>query len=153
MLLELAPLTDAAALAQLYADPYIARVGHDHRAASPIEHPAASYLGAYVDKRLVGAFLVIDSGYIERDVHALLTRAALLHSRALGRLCLAHVFADPAIARATAYIIEGLEMAKNYCLMLGFEYEGFRRDACMKGGKLVGVHTLGITRNDWENQQ
>lgn len=153
MLLELKPLIDDAALASLYSDPYIARVGHDHRAAAPIHHPCASYLGAHVEGRLVGAFLVIDSGFIERDVHALLRREALPHSRALGRLCLDRVFSDPYIARATAYIIEGLETAKNYCLMLGFEYEGKRRAACMKDGQLLGVHILGMTRADWEKTQ
>lgn len=148
--IELKPLADQRALSSLYADPYIARVGHDHRAAAPIDHPSASYLGAYVDGALVGAFLVIESGYIELDLHALLKRNALPYSRRLGRLCLALAFARSDIQRVTAYVIEDLRSAFNYCMKLGFKNEGMRRDACVKGGKFYGVHVLGMTRNDWE---
>jgi RimJ/RimL family protein N-acetyltransferase len=95
--------------------------------------------------------MVIESGFIEVDVHALLTRRALPQSRALGRLCLAHIFANPAIERVTAYVIEGLTAARNYCLKLGFQAEGLRRNACRQNGRLLGVHVLGITRNEWEN--
>jgi hypothetical protein len=150
MLLELQPLSDQSALAALYRDPYISRVGHDHRPAEPLQHPAVRYLGARVDGELVGAFLIIESGFIEVDVHALLTRRALPHSRALGRLCLGQAFADPSIERITAYVIEGLTKARNYCLKLGFQAEGFRRNACQQKGRLVGVHVLGMTRNEWE---
>jgi hypothetical protein len=149
-LLELQPLSDQGALAPLFLDPYIARVGHDDRPASHIDHPNVHYLGARVDGELVGAFMVIESGFVEVDVHALLTRRALPHSRALGRLCLAQAFANPQIERVTAYVIEGLNAARNYCLKLGFLYEGVRRNACRQNGQLLGVHILGMTRNDWE---
>jgi hypothetical protein len=150
MLLELQPLSDQGALASLYRDPYISRIGHDHRPAEPLQHPAVRYLGARVDGELVGAFLIIESGFIEVDVHALLSEYAMPHSRALGRLCLDHIFADPAIQRVTAYVIEGLTTARNYCLKLGFQFEGIRRNACQQNGRLLGVHILGMTRNDWE---
>lgn len=149
-LLELQPLSDQGALAPLFLDPYIARVGHDDRPAALIEHPHVHYLGARVDGDLVGAFMVIESGFVEVDVHAMLTRRALPHSRALGRLCLAQAFANPAIERVTAYVIEGLTAARNYCLKLGFQVEGLRRNACRQNGRLLGVHVLGITRNEWE---
>jgi hypothetical protein len=148
-MLRLLPLNDKAALADLYRDPYIARVGHDHRPAAPIEHPAASYLGAWVGDSLVGAFLVIESGFIEWDVHALLTRRALPWCRDFGRMCLAWCFGHEVVQRVTAYVIEGLEAARNYCLKLGFVVEGFRRDAVSVGGQLVGLHVLGMTRRDW----
>ncbi len=150
MLLELQPLADQGALASLYRDPYISRIGHDDRPAAPIQHPHVHYLGARVDGELVGAFLIIESGFIEVDVHALLTRRALPHSRALGRLCIAQAFANPEIERVTAYVIEGLTAARNYCLKLGFQSEGFRRSACRQNGQLLGVHILGMTRNEWE---
>lgn len=153
-MLELKPLNDEAAIAALHADPYIARVGHDHRPSSPVLHPAARYIGAYAYSRLVGAFLVIESGFIEWDVHALLAKRALPYSRTLGRMLLAHLFeAYSELQRVTAYVIEGLTSARNYCLKLGFVDEGMRRACCMQNGNLLGVHTLGMTRNDWENQQ
>lgn len=153
MLLELHPLTDTSTLDALYRDPYVARVGHDHRPATPLIHPAAQYLGAHVDGQLVGAFLVIESGFIETDVHALLTRRALPHSRELGRMCLHYIFANPSIERVTAYVIEGLTAARNYCLKLGFKPEGFRRAACVQNGVLLGIYALGMTRNDWKEIQ
>lgn len=153
MLLELHPLSDQGALAPLFLDPYIARVGHDDRPAAPIAHPHVRYLGAYVDGDLVGAFMVVESGYVEADVHALLARRALPHSRDLGRMCLAHVFADPTIERATAYVIEGLTAARNYCVKLGFQFEGSRRNACRQNGQLRSVDILGMTRKDWKESQ
>lgn len=153
MTLALKPLNDYAALSELYADPYIARVGHDHRPASPIDHPDASYLGAYVRNRLVGAFLVIESSWVELDLHALLTRKALPYCRELGRMCLDWCFSRQDLQRVTAYILEGLESAKNYCLKLGFVVEGFRRNVCLKNGQPIGIHILGMTREDWRAAQ
>ena len=152
-LLELQPFPDLSALAPLFLDPYIARVGHDDRPSALIEHPHVHYLGARVDGELAGAFMIIESGFVEVDVHALLTRHALPHSRALGRLCLAQAFTNPDIQRVTAYVIEGLTAARNYCLKLGFQAEGFRRSACRKQGRVLGVHILGMTRNEWEENQ
>lgn len=149
-MLAVLPLNDRAAIEALYRDPYIARVGHDHRAAEYIEHPAVKYLGAWIGKKIVGAFIIIESGFIELDLHALLTRQALPKSRELGRLCIAYAFQNKSIQRVTGYVIEGLEAARNYCLKLGFKDEGMRHDACMQGGRLLGVYTLGLTRKDWE---
>lgn len=131
-------------------DPRIsAAISHDDRPAAFIDHPAARYLGAYVNGALAGFFLVIQSGFVEVDLHAAILRRFIAHSRALGRMCLAAVFAEPHVARATAYVIEGLDSAANYCLRLGFVREGFRRAALRKGGRLLGVHVLGITRAEW----
>jgi len=58
-------------------------------------------------------------------------------------------FAHQHIQRVTAYVVEGLESAANFCLKIGFKNEGTRRDACMKNNKLVGVRILGMTRKDW----
>ena len=149
-MLSLRPLNDLDALAALYADPYIARVGHDHRAAAPIVHPDVHYIGAHVNGALVGAFIVIESGWIEHDVHALLSRRALPWSRQLGAMMLARMFENSALQRITAQVIEGLEAARNYCMRLGFCLEGFKRNALMVGGKLRGVYMLGLTRENWQ---
>lgn len=149
-MLVVRPLTDRKAIDLLYADPYIAQVGHDDRPAQYIDHPAVKYLGAYVNSKLVGAFVMIESGYVEKDLHSLLTKEALPHSRTLGQLCICSAFTDRNIARVTAYVMDGLTSARNYCLKIGFQSEGYRRDACRRNGQLVGVHILGITRKDWE---
>lgn len=147
--LALEPVKELASLNDLFSDPYIARIGHDHRSLAPIDHPHVKYLSARLNCQQVGAFMVIESGFVEVDLHAMLSRAALPYSRDLGRLCLVWAFAHKHIHRVTAYVMEGLSSAKNYCIKLGFKNEGMRRDACMKNGELVGVHILGMTRQDW----
>lgn len=136
-------------LNDVYSDPYIIRVGHDHRPASPIAHPAVTYLTATVHGTFVGAFMVIKFSVLEFELHSLLKRSALVYSRQLGKMFLDWAFKNHSISRVTAYVIAGLELAKNYCLKLGFKYEGLRRDACMQNGILKDVHILGMTRKDW----
>lgn len=135
-------------LQEVYSDPYIARVGHDHRPVAPIHHPNATYLSAWVGDSFAGAFIAIKQSTVELELHALLKKSALKQSRALGVACLAWAFAQP-ILRVTAYIIEGLEAAKNYCIKLGFKEEGRRRCACVQGGVEKDVYVLGMTRQDW----
>ena len=149
--LSLEPVKDINTISDLFSDPYITRIGHDHRAASAIDHPNVKYLSARLNGEQVGAFMIIESGFVEIDIHALLTKRALPHSRDLGRLCLMWAFAQQHIQRVTAYIIDGLNTAKNYCMKLGFKNEGMRRNACMKNGALIGVHILGMTRQDWRD--
>lgn len=152
-LLEVRPMLDLERLAALCLDPYVSRVGHDDRPVAPIDHPSVKYYGAYVDGELAGAFMLIESGYIEVDVHALLLRSAVLYSRELGTLFLDIVFREPTLERVTAYIIDGLNAARNYCFKLGFKYEGTRRRACKQNGKILDVNILGMTRNDWKESQ
>lgn len=147
--LSLENVKDLHTISDLFDDPYITRIGHDHRAASAIDHPNVKYLSARLNGEQVGAFMIIESGFIEIDIHALLTKRALPHSREFGKLCLMWAFAQQHIQRVTAYIIDGLNTAKNYCMKLGFKNEGMRRDACMKNGEFIGVHILGMTRQDW----
>lgn len=138
-------------LREIYSDPYITKVGHDHRPAAPINHPNVSYLSAWVGGKFAGAFMAIKQSAVELELHALLKKSAVLHSRELGLKFLDWAFAQP-ILRVTAYIIEGLESAKNYCLKLGFKEEGRRRSACVQGGIVKDVYILGMTRMDWSSK-
>ncbi len=144
------PIENKDVISALYEAPEFQVVAHDHRGAEPVFAPFAKYLGAYVDGKLAGLFLILESGFIEVDLHAFILRRFVRQARDLGRACLAYVFADGVIQRATAYVIDGLDSAVNYCLKLGFKREGVRRDACLKGGVLRPVHVLCITRADWE---
>lgn len=137
-------------LYEVYSDSYIARVGHDHRSAAPIFHPNVTYLSAWVGDKFAGAFMSIKQSAVEFELHALLKRASIKHSRELGRAFLAWAFSHP-ILRVTAYIIEGLESAKNYCLKLGFKEEGCRRCACVQDGIVKNVYILGMTREEWRS--
>lgn len=135
-------------LADVYSDPYIARIRTELREFGPVLHDSAQYLTATVGDEFCGAFLAIRVSSVEIDVHALLKRSAVFHSRELGLEFLRWAFSNP-ILRVTAYIVEGMESVVNYCLKLGFIREGFRRMACVKDGSIRGVHVLGITRFDW----
>ena len=136
-------------LFEVYADPYITKIGHDHRPASPIHHPQVKYLSAWIDNTFAGAFMAITFSSLELELHSLLKKASLPYSRELGLRFLDWAFTQHSIERVTAYIIEGLTSAKNYCMKLGFTLEGCRRDACMQDGKLKSVYVLGMTRKDW----
>lgn len=135
-------------LLSVYSDPYITKVGHDHRKAEPIVHPNVLYLSAWVGDVFAGAFIVIKQSDIEFELHSLLKRSFIKHSRELGIACLSWAFDHP-ILRVTAYIIEGLEAAKNYCIKLGFKEEGCRRCACVQNGAVKNVYVLGMTRQEW----
>ena len=136
-------------LKEVYSDPYIIKVGHDGRAAEPVDHPLARYLSAWVGDKFAGAFLVIAFSPFEVELHAFLKKEYLKHSRELGKACIAFAFSHKSVLRVTAFIIEGLEMAKNYCLKLGFKHEGTRRNACMQDGKIKDVYVMGMTRAEW----
>lgn len=143
------PITDPAAIRAVITDPWIAaKVRHDHREPDYIAHPDVEYLGCYDGEELAGVFMLIHD-YIEVTVHAYIRRRWTAHGRAWGRLVLAHCFDKPHVQRVAAPILEGLESAVNYCLKLGFKREGFARCAAYKGGQLIGVHLLAITREDF----
>jgi hypothetical protein len=135
-------------LAEIYADPYIQKVGHDHRPAAPINHPLVTYLTASVNGKFAGAFIAIQASPIDLEFHSLLKKNFVLHSRNLAKEFLDWAFSKP-IERVTALIIEGLETAKNFGLKLGFKLEGIKRNACLVNGELKNVYILGLTRQDW----
>lgn len=136
-------------LSQVYSDPYIVRaISHDHRPAGPVHHPIATYLSAFLDGRFLGAFLAIRYSHCEMELHSLMHRDAVRQSRDACRLAIQWCF-DRGVERITAYVIDGLDKAANFCRRLGFVDEGRRRNACMKNGHLTDVLILGLTRQDW----
>jgi RimJ/RimL family protein N-acetyltransferase len=138
-------------LSDVYSDPYITKVGHDHRASTPINHPNVTYLSAWVGDTFAGAFMAIKFSALEIEWHSFLKKTSIPYSRALGKSFLDWAFTASPIARVTAYIIQGLETAKNYGLKLGMKYEGCRRNACLQNGVLKDVYILGITREEWRS--
>lgn len=138
-------------LSDVYSDPYITKVGHDHRASAPINHPNVTYLSAWVGDTFAGAFMAIKFSDLEIEWHSFLKKTSIPYSRALGLSFLDWAFTANPIARVTAYIIQGLETAKNYGLKLGMKYEGCRRNACLQNGVLKDIYILGITREEWRS--
>ena len=138
-------------LSDVYSDPYITKVGHDHRASAPINHPNVTYLSAWVGDTFAGAFMAIKFSALEIEWHSFLKKTSIPYSRALGKSFLDWAFTTNPITRVTAYIIQGFETAKNYGLKLGMKYEGCRRNACLQNGVLKDVYILGITREEWRS--
>jgi hypothetical protein len=146
-------ITDPAAVAAIYNADMAKRVGHDHCPAGYIDHPAVRYFGAYVGDDLVGLFVRIETTWIEVDVHAVIHRRAIQHARSLGREFIALMFQDPAVQKLTAPVFEDIPSAVNYCKRLGFRYEGFRRACFVRSGHIIGLHILGLTREDYERHR
>lgn len=139
-------------LNKVYSDPYItSRISHEDRAPEPVIHPLVTYLSAWVNNIFAGCFMVIKYTEIEYEVHSLLFREYLSVSRDLATMFIEWCFSHP-IERLTAYIIDGLNTAINFCLKLGFKREGARRNACKQNGQLKDVIILGLTREDWSTK-
>lgn len=136
-------------LQRVYCDPFISRAGHDSREFAPVQHPQAKYLSAFVGGKFAGAFLAIQTTALNLDLHVLLFRHSVKHSRALGHACLRWSFSQDGVQRVTAPVVEDLQTVVNYCLKLGFSKEGFVRDGVVRNGRIQGVHILGMTRKDW----
>jgi len=145
------PLTDRAAIQSIVTDPWVAsRLRHDAREPGYIEHDALTYHGAYWEGGLYGLFMEIRLSPWETEVHAALLKDAIGLSHAFGYEFLTQLWQTPALRRITAPVVDTLPSARNYCLNLGFEMEGYRRDAVMIDGKPHGIYQLGLTREDWQ---
>lgn len=136
-------------LMALYADPFIARIGDDGMKVEPISHPLVAYLSAFVGDEFVGAYMIVRFSDFEYEAHSLLQKKATRHSRKLGELLIEWVFGHEQVLRLTGYIRDGIQSAVNHCLKMGFQYEGFRRDALLVNGEPKGIHILGLTRKEW----
>lgn len=139
-------------LVEVYSDPFIGRIAHDHRRHYPVFSPAATYVSAWVNGVFSGVFLAIQQSDIELDVHVLLKRSATRYSRKLGAAFLEWCFSKTGILRLTGYIPDWIPAARNHCEKMGFKYEGMRRHAYVKDGKPRGVWIMGLLREEWEAQ-
>lgn len=151
-MIEIRPGIQAEHLARIYTDPFMLRVSDDGQPMYPVFHERAHYVSAFVDGEFMGAYLVIRYTDTEWELHSLLLKKATRHSREFGRLLLEWVFSHDKVLRATGLIREGLNSAVNHCLKMGFQREGFRRNAVLVDGKPKGIHILGITREGWRKK-
>lgn len=140
-------------LAFLYSDPLIARTGDDGSPAYPCFHELATYLSAWVDGEFAGAYLIVKYSPTEFECHSRILKKNTLQSRELCKLLFRWVFSHAGVIRLTGYVREGFESMRNHCLRMGFQQEGFRRDALLVSGEPKGIYIMGITRNDWSKTQ
>jgi len=135
-------------LIEVYSDPYVRRCGFDGFTPEPVEHPAVTYLSAWVDGVFAGSYLAIRFTAHEMELHSYLLRKAVKASRELSSMAVDWCFSQ-GVNRVTAMIYEGLEKTVNLCRRLGFVYEGFKRECVPSNGRFIGVHVMGLTRADW----
>jgi hypothetical protein len=114
-------------------------------------HPLATYISAWIGDKFAGAFLAVRQSQHDIELHALLLRESVRHSRQFSIHAVDWCFAQ-GVNRVTALIVEGLEKTVNMCRKLGFSHEGLRRDSVMGNGRMVGVHMMGVTRAEWSEK-
>lgn len=139
-------------LLDIYSDSYISKVSHDNKSFEPIEHPLVKYISAFVDGIFAGAFMIVHFSKTEIEIHSLLKKQFIKYSRKLGKEVIDFIFYTYDNLRLTAYIIDGLEMAKNYVIKLGFSLEGIRKDGCVKDNKIKNIYIYGLTRKEWSKK-
>lgn len=136
-------------LDNLYSDQYILKAGQDNRPLSPVLHPLATYLTMTVSGVFAGAYLLIRHTALEFEIHSLLKKKFVQYSRGFVQIALAWAFSHKEVERVTAYVTSDMNTVKNFCLKVGFQLEGIRRNACLKSGKLCDIYMFGIVRADW----
>lgn len=136
-------------LSTLYADSFVERICDDGMTFTPIVHPLVTYLSAFNGREFLGAYIVVKFSDYEYEAHSLLMKKATRYSRSLGELLVEWVFSHDKVMRITGYVREGIQTAVNHCLKMGFQLEGFRRDALLVNGEAKGIHVLGLTRKEW----
>ena len=133
----------------LYKDKYITdAIKQDNRECIPVRNNLVSYVSTFVDNEFMGAFLFIRYSRYEAEIHSLLKRKALNHSRDLAKLMIDYTFKDKDIMRITTLILSDLNKVKNFVRKLGFTHEGTKRNVTLRNKKCLDVDIFGIIREE-----
>lgn len=136
---------------QVIQDPWIKNLSENQTTEfKPFPFEVAAYFAVYVEDEFCGLFTLMAISPIEVELHYLLKKNAVQHSRLISKEVLKFIFANPNVMRITTTIFEDRKIVVNLCLKHGFVYEGFRRKCLQVKGKLIGLHMLGLTREDFE---
>lgn len=136
-------------LTTLYSDPYIMKAFKiDNKTPEPILHPLVTYYTAFKDKEFMGAFIHIQQSQYDAELHIMLLKKAITHSREFGRMMIEESFKDKDVLRITAPAYGDLHTAMNYAIKLGFNLEGIKKDVALRDGKTINEYIYGITRGE-----
>lgn len=134
---------------EVYHDKYIIdNISQDGRNINPIFHPLVKYYSAFVNNEFVGCFLHIQFTKYEVELHSLLKKKAIKQSVILGQMIIDETFKDSNVIRITANILSSLPKAINYCLKLGFNIEGIKKNSSLKNGIIQDIYILGLYKNE-----
>lgn len=73
--------------------------------------------------------------------------------RAVERRFLEFAFETLALEKLNGAVLEGNDDVLQFYLSFGFVEEGFRRSDVLKSGNRIGVHLLGLTKQDWTSKR
>lgn len=134
--------------AQLYQNDYVLSAFGELHTKEPIENEFFKYHSCYVDGIFVGCFLEIIRSPIESEVHSLLFKSAIKYSRELARIFIKNVFNSRPIFRISTQVMQIHGSVINFCLKIGFIFEGIKQCSDMKDGKLQSMVMFRILRGE-----
>ena len=133
---------------QLYQNDYVLSAFGELHTKEPIENEFFKYHSCYVDGIFVGCFLEIIRSPIESEVHSLLFKSAIKYSRELARIFIKNLFNSRPIFRISTQVMQIHGSVINFCLKIGFVFEGIKQCADMKDGKLQSMVMFRILRGE-----
>ncbi len=149
--LEISEQISDVEIAEIFGDPYIAaRVANDEFPSGPFAVSGLQYVAAKVDGKTVGAYAAIIKPDNQIEMHSLLRKEALPHSRSLGRVALDWAFGKKGAALVYTTIDCRYKSVINYCRKMGLEAAGILNRALPKGGEMFDVAVMCISRERWK---
>lgn len=133
---------------QLYQNDYVLSAFGELHTKKPIENEFFKYHSCYVDGIFVGCFLEIIRSPIESEVHSLLFKSAIKYSRELARIFIKNLFNSRPIFRISTQVMQIHGSVINFCLKIGFIFEGIKQCADMKDGKLQNMVMFRILKGE-----
>ncbi|MCE2686876.1 MAG: hypothetical protein LW839_08580 [Cryomorphaceae bacterium] len=135
-------------LKQVYQNDYVLSAFGELHTRHPIKGDFVKYHSCYVDGIFVGCFLEIIRSPIESEVHSLLFKSAIKHSRELAKIFIKNLFDSKPIFRISTQVMQIHGSVINFCLKIGFIFEGVKQCADMKDGILQSMVMFRILRGE-----
>lgn len=133
---------------QLYQNDYVLSAFGELHTKEPIENEFFKYHSCYVNGNFVGCFLEIIRSPIESEVHSLLFKSAIKYSRELAKIFIRNLFNSKPIFRVSTQVMQIHGSVINFCLKIGFIFEGIKQCADMKDGELQNMVMFRILRGE-----
>jgi hypothetical protein len=136
---------------ETYSDKYILScIEYDSSTPSYINHPLAKYYSAWNNKEFLGLILCVRYNKFEIEMHSLLKKESIPHSREIGKLIIEEMFNNEDVLRITAPVQGNLKSTMNFLEKIGFVKEGIKKDAIIKKAIVTDMYIYGITKKHWK---
>lgn len=135
-------------LRHVYENDYVLSAFGELHTREPIKSDIVKYHSCYVNGDFVGCFLEIMRSPIESEVHSLLFKSAAKHCRELALIFVRQLFESKSIVRVCTQVMHCHRSVINFCLKIGFKYEGIKECADIKNGELQHLILFRILRGE-----